>query len=652
MKFQKNSDIKRRDRMKIEKCVVIGLDAPIVKSIKKYVEKGVMPNIKRLIEEGVWGENCLVPHPTITPPNWTTIVTGSWIGTHQIVCFNLLEEGQLEKTYAAFYKDDCKAEYIWEAVEKIGKKTILLNYPSTWPNAVKNGIQIGGAGLSINEYRLKGIKEWGIRCDLSADICFTTEELPEAYQIKLKKAEGWKNLPEGKEFKEAEIKIEFRWSDYISREKPWYILLINSGNGFEKVGIYRKRDWENQVTILEKGKWSEKIYTELETDRGKKKVVFRIKLIDLSPDGKNIKIYFTPLCSLSGFAFPESIEKEIENLDGLPIPNSFYTSFHFNWIDIQTLSELIDFQNIYLGECANYLLKNKEWDLFFMHAHCPDHFYHIFINKIEEDKEIENAERKFYQSLDKMIGRILESIDEEKTFIIITSDHGAVPTSANFRETGFDVNKILEEKGLLFTEIDETTGEKKIIWEKTKAVAKLSCYVYINLKSKYPHGIVEDNEYEKIQDEVIKALYDYTDSKTGKKPIAFAFKKQDARIIGLYGEKIGDIVYGVYPEVSGEHGRQITTGEYGMGSMKGLFIAKGPGIKKGKIIERTIWLVDIVPTICFAMDLPVPKNCEGAIIYQIFEDPDFKRKEFEKIKENYERLKKAIETERHLTHNY
>jgi predicted AlkP superfamily phosphohydrolase/phosphomutase len=652
MKFQKNSDIKRRDRMKIEKCVVIGLDAPIVKSIKKYVEEGVMPNIKRLIEEGVWGENCLVPHPTITPPNWTTIVTGSWIGTHQIVCFNLLEEGQLEKTYAAFYKDDCKAEYIWVAVEKIGKKTILLNYPSTWPNAVKNGIQIGGAGLSINEYRLKGIKEWGIRCDLSADICFTTEELPEAYQIKLKKAEGWKNLPEGKEFKEAEIKIEFRWSDYISREKPWYILLINSGNGFEKVGIYRKRDWENQVTILEKGKWSEKIYTELETDRAKKKVVFRIKLIDLSPDGKNIKIYFTPLCSLSGFAFPESIEKEIENLDGLPIPNSFYTSFHFNWIDIQTLSELIDFQNIYLGECANYLLKNKEWDLFFMHAHCPDHFYHIFINKIEEDKEIENAERKFYQSLDKMIGRILESIDEEKTFIIITSDHGAVPTSANFRETGFDVNKILEEKGLLFTEIDETTGEKKIIWEKTKAVAKLSCYVYINLKSKYPHGIVEDNEYEKIQDEVIKALYDYTDSKTGKKPIAFAFKKQDARIIGLYGEKIGDIVYGVYPEVSGEHGRQITTGEYGMGSMKGLFIAKGPGIKKGKIIERTIWLVDIVPTICFAMDLPVPKNCEGAIIYQIFEDPDFKRKEFEKIKENYERLKKAIETERHLTHNY
>ncbi|MCM8830516.1 MAG: alkaline phosphatase family protein [Candidatus Omnitrophica bacterium] len=90
-----------------------------------------MPNTKRMIEEGGWGEDCLVPHPTITPPNWTTIVTGIWIGTHQIVCFNLLEEGELEKIYPAFHKDDFKAEYIWDAAEKIGKKTILLNYPST-----------------------------------------------------------------------------------------------------------------------------------------------------------------------------------------------------------------------------------------------------------------------------------------------------------------------------------------------------------------------------------------------------------------------------------------------------------------------------------------------------------------------------------------
>jgi len=650
----KSECLKKGEKM-AEKCVVIGWDAPSVKSIKKYVKEGIMPNVKRLIEEGVWGENCLVPHPTITPPNWTTIVTGAWPGTHGIICFNLLEEGQLEKAHAAFLKKDCKAEYIWESAEKVGKKTILLNYPSTWPQAVKNGIQIGGAGLGINEYRTaQNIPLWMFKCDVTGDLLFTTEEIPQATLVEIEKADGWVNLPEGKEFKEAELKIEFRMTDEISEESPWYLLLINSGNGFDKVGIYREKDGNKPVAIVEKGKWSEKIYTEIKTKNGTKRIVFMIKLIDISPDGESVRIYFTPLCALEGFGFPEGIEKELENSDGLPIPNAFHTSFNLGWFDTKTFSELIDIQNKWFGDTANYLLKNKEWDLFFMHAHCPDHFYHSLINKIEKDKEAEEGERSFYKSLDKMVGKILEPVNEDKTMIIITSDHGATPTenidNPDFKH--FDVNDILEKEGLLVREIDEVTGEKKIIWEKTKAVAVLSVYVFINLKSKYSHGIVSDDEYEELQNKIIKALYDYTDPLTGKKPIAFALKKRDARILGLYGDKIGDVVYGVQPEVSGEHGRQISTGEYRIGSMKGLFIAKGPEIKKGEVVERTIWLVDIVPTICFSMDLPVPKDCEGAIIYQIFKDPDFKRKEKEKIKDNYQKIKKAIEAEKFLTHNY
>lgn len=644
-----------------EKAVVIGWDAPIVKSVKKYVKEGKMPNTKRLIETGVWGENCLVPHPTITPPNWTTIVTGARIGTHGIICFNLLEPKSLEKSYQAFFKDDCLAEYIWEPAGKIGKKTILFNYPSTWPEAVKNGIQIGGAGLGINEYRTEsrfGRQPYSI----SGDLLFTTEELPQATAVKIVQAKSWKNLPEGKAFKESEIAITFRLSSEICKEKPWHLLLINSGKKFDKVGIYRKKDGKEPLVIVEKGKWSENIYEEIATEKGKKKVVFKVKLIDISSDGNFIKLYFSPLCNLEGWAFPKSIEKELGKIDGLPTPNSFYASRSLGWIDFETLSDLIDFQNIWYGEAVNYLLKNKEWSLFFMHAHCPDHFYHSFMNALEPGvnkdetlrKAAEKAESNFYASLDRMIGKILEAVDEEKTMVIITSDHGATPTE-NLDKTGykpFNVNDIFKEKGFFVTVKDHTTGREKIDWKKTKAVAALSCYIYINLKGKYPHGTVEKKDYEKLQEEIIKVLYDYTDPISGKKPIAFAFKKEDARIIGLYGDRIGDIVYGIFPEVSGEHGRQITTGEYGVGSMKGLFIAKGPGVKKGKVLERTIWLTDITPTICYALDLPVPEDCEGAVVYQLFEDPDFKRKEIEKLKKHYEGMKKALEGEKFLTHTY
>lgn len=639
--------------MSMEKCVVIGWDAPTVKSIKKYVAAGVMPNTRRLMREGVWAENCLVPHPTITPPNWTTIVTGSWPGTHQIICFNLLKKNTLKEAYQAFYKADCQAEYVWDAAGRAGKKTILLNYPSTWPRAVKDGIQIGGAGLAINEYRLRRTEEWAGKF-VSADLCFTTKELPEASTIKIEEAKGWKNLAAGRKFKESEIRISFRLSAEVSGEPPWYILLTDSGKKFDKAGVYKEKDGRKPVAVLKQGEWSDKICTEIKMRKGKRKVAFKIKLLELSPDGENLRIYFTPLCPLEGFGFPEGIEKELENLPGLPLPNSFYSAYHFGWIGIDTLSEMIDFQNVYLGACAHYLLKNKEWTLFFMHAHCPDHFYHSLMNDIELDKKVAGAEKKFYESLDRMVGRILEAIDEEKTMVILTSDHGAVPTE-NIKDPdfkGFNVNDILEKKGLLVRETDEKTGGKKIVWEKTKAVAELSVYVYINLKSKYPHGIVRHSEYEKIQNEIINALYDHTDPKTGKKPIVFALKKQDARIIGLYGEKIGDVVYGVNPEIIGEHGRQITTGEYRIGSMKGLFLVKGPGIRKGEVMERTVWLTDIVPTICYALDLPVPRDCEGAVIYQIFQDPDFKIKEMEKLRKNCRGLKKAIEAEKFLTHSY
>lgn len=646
--------------MNSEKCIVIGWDAPIVERIQKYLDEGNMPNTKRLIEKGVWAENCLVPHPTITPPNWTTIATGAWPGTHQIICFNMLEQGRLDRWYQAFFHEDCKAEYIWNAAARIGKKSIVINYPSTWPQAVKNGIQLGGAGLAINDYRTFKGKKWSYRCDAGADFCYTTEDLPGVFPLEFESPSGWENLPECKSIKQAKIKMILRYAigedfDIVELDEPsLYMLVFGDENEFNTAGIYLSRNANEPLCILKENQWSEKIYMKIKTKQGEKRVVFKIKLLRLSPDGKDVKIYFTPLCSLSGWGFPSGIEKELENLEGLPVPNSFYYASLAGWIDMETLSEMIDMQNTWLGEAAAYLVKNKEWSIFYMHAHCPDHFYHGYINRVESDVSVENAERRFYNSLDNMLGKILSSVDENKTLVIITSDHGATPTE-NIHHPDykvFDVNEILAKKGLCTITQDPVTGVKDIDWTKTKAVSLLSCYIFINLKSRYPHGIVEDNEYEDLRNEIIKALYDYTDPLTGKKPVAFAFKKEDARIIGLYGEKIGDIVYGLYPETSGEHGRQITTGRYGIGSLKGLFIAKGSGIKKGLKLERTVWLTDIVPTICYALNLPVPAQCEGGILYQIFEDPDFRLKEFLKTKENYERLKKVFDSERHLTHNY
>jgi hypothetical protein len=41
-------------------------------------------------------------------------------------------------------------------------------------------------------------------------------------------------------------------------------------------------------------------------------------------------------------------------------------------------------------------------------------------------------------------------------------------------------------------------------------------------------------------------------------------------------------------------------------------------------LERNVWCLDLVPTLFYLTGWPVPKNAEGAVIYQAPEDPDMK----------------------------
>ncbi|NOZ64434.1 MAG: hypothetical protein GXO71_05835 [Caldiserica bacterium] len=647
---------------KVKKAVVIGLDAPIIKSILRCVKEGKMPRMKKLIEEGVWGENCLVPHPTITPPNWTTIATGAWPGTHGIICFHNPEDGKdplFENAHQAFTSKEVKAEYLWESAAKEGYRSIVLNYPTSWPPRTDKIIQIGGAGLHIIDWRVnkegKPINLWHYFNHLSDHQLFTTEELPLAELVEFHRAEGWQESLAGKEDLEAKISFGGKNSLFAVKPNQYFLLLKKGKRGFETVSLFKDKKSPPLFTLRE-GEWSEKVWDKFHTEKGMREGVFMAKMIKLSPDGEEFSLYFTGIAQFKEGFYPEEIGEELKNLPGLPV-RVMEDTCALGWGNEDLYLEKVNLENTWLGESAHYLLKNKEWDIFFMHAHAPDHSYHYIFRHLDTENEesinrAQKIEDGFYSSLDKMIGRILEAVNENETLVIITSDHGAVPTERRLKEDFkyFDVGEILEKEGLLVFKEEE--GEKKIDLTRSKAIPFLSVYVYINLKGKYPSGIVEESEYEEVREKVINALYDYTDPVTRKKPIVFALKKEDARILGLYGDLIGDVIYGIRAEFSGEHGRQLTTGEYSIGSMKGIFIASGPNIKKGYKLQRTVWLTDIVPTICYLLDLPVPEQCEGAVVYQIFENTNFKRKEIETLRKNYERVKNALETQKSLTHSY
>ena len=177
---------------------------------------------------------------------------------------------------------------------------------------------------------------------------------------------------------------------------------------------------------------------------------------------------------------------------------------------------------------------------------------------------------------------------------------------------------------------------------RSKAFPQRTVYIYINLKGRDPGGIVEQADYEKVQQQIIDALYAYVDPVTGKRPVALALSKKDARILGLHGEAVGDVVYAIYPEFGGQHGPQLQTAEWGIGKLRALLAFSGPGIKKGYNLDRTSGLTDVVPTICHMMSWPVPEQTEGNILFQVFENPNLASDRLKNLRESLIRMEEAL----------
>ncbi len=600
---------------KVRKVVVIGLDAPVATRVYKWAREGELPTFKSLMERGVYAENCLVPYPTITPPNWTTIATGANPGTHGITDFDVyFPSDPLDFTYQAFDTSYCEAEYIWDALEREGKKSILINWPSSWPPTHKEGIQIGGGGVAINEWRIKGPHKFmhvNVQITLADEQLFSTKDYPEVTLISLKK--------EGNNSLWAELPLRFRRAKFSMKPKSWWLKVESSkGKGYDRIKVFSSPDTKTLLTQISSGEWSPVIREGFQTTQGVKEAAFRMKLVELSPDAKEVTLYVTDLCATEEWGYPPQICREINSEEGIPMAQGGFMSFiPWEWFDKDTFIEVQDIRHVWKKDAAIYLLQNKEWDLFMMHIHTPDFMYHRFFNRLdprfsspEEIKYFTEAELGIYKSIDRRIGEVLSILDEE-TLVIIISDHGFGPAG----DKEVPVEEILQEAGLLVKD-----KEGRVDWRKTKAYPQRYCHIYVNLKGRNPGGIVEPSDYEKVREEILKALTSFVDPRTGKKAVALALRREDARIIGLYGEKVGDVVYalreGEYVE---GHGPVLPTVQDKIGGQRGLLIMCGPGVKKGVSLKRNVHLADIVPTLCFLADFPLPRQAEGGIIYQALE---------------------------------
>jgi len=127
--------------MSIGKLFVIGLDGATFDLMDPLISAGDLPNIARLMDTGCHGrlQSC---NPDLSPPAWTSFMTGKHPGKHGILDFFCQKKGTYELEFLnASYR---KGKTIWALLNDNDKKVCVINVPFTYPPEKVNGIMISG----------------------------------------------------------------------------------------------------------------------------------------------------------------------------------------------------------------------------------------------------------------------------------------------------------------------------------------------------------------------------------------------------------------------------------------------------------------------------------------------------------------------------
>lgn len=331
----------------------------------------------------------------------------------------------------------------------------------------------------------------------------------------------------------------------------------------------------------------------------------------------------------TAFTYPAIFKQEI--LKAVP-------DFSFDVKDFRTddkadlLQRLLDFTDAQY-RLAEHAITHKPWD-FFMHVNLGvDRMHHGFWRYHDPSHRLytpgnpfESAIHDYYVMVDERIGRLL-ALAGDDTVVLVVSDHGV-----KRMDGGICLNEWLWREGWLHFKTPPQDGaitkfdESNVDWSKTRAWGGGGYYgrVSLNVAGREPEGIVPQNAFEAVLDELAAAI------KTIPGPDGAAL----TAAINTQVYKPGEIyqqVNGVPPDLlvyfGDLHWRSV--GSLGHGAFytldndtgpddanhdtDGMYILYDPRAS-GRGESARHQLMDIAPTILSIMGVTIPPEMQGQSI--------------------------------------
>jgi len=623
--------------------------------------------------------------PTITPPMWTTLATGAYPSTHGVTCYWNPHPTDIGRFQYAFGSEQCLAEQIWNCVVDAGKKALVWTWPgASWPPThpsenlhVVSGVAPMGpnmtgcdldkemltcASVKNTEIEKRGIREMhgGAGCVMkgeenkeAAGGWTATFDDPEnhawplldhkegeesgefadivtTFDVPLKEPKNW-----GHEVPGDALEFSVIISD--GKKQLPSLLLKNDAGLYDKVEIYMsKKDAEPWASITNEDFYIPVQVIELTDENGQKvKGTRAVSMMTLDQEGPSVSIYLGQCLDITNerkemLWHPKSLYQQTVDIAGYcPVANNLGGSYP-EMLTRRSLPSW-DYMHKWQANVILGLIEQNEYDAVFTHIHSCDHIGHSCWRWAKSRECYGNNDEKVWQAIleeiylqcDMYVGMYMPLMEQGWT-LIVTSDHGLLCSEEDelpYLGEGFVMNVgVMADLGYTVLKTDENGNRlHEIDWSKTTAVAPRGNHIYINLKGRNPNGIVDPADKYELERKIIDDLYSYR--MHGKRIVNIAMRNKDAILLGMSGDRCGDIIYFLEEGFNRLHGDSISTTEGYFGtSVSPIFIAAGKGVKSGYKLERMIREVDIAPTVAGIMGIRVPANADGAVVHQILAD--------------------------------
>jgi len=326
------------------------------------------------------------------------------------------------------------------------------------------------------------------------------------------------------------------------------------------------------------------------------------------------------------------------------------------------------------AEYALYLLKKEPYTFFMYVFGIVDILQHQFWDHLQADpstlNETDRAIREkviaIFHQVDDGVGALAQNADAETTLFLM-SDHGFGPMK------GFmHVNNFLLEQGYLVLKSGGMSAIKRALfragvtpqnvhltlkalkldlrrkvnrgraygmlrrfflsfddvdWTKTRAFALGHIgQIYINLKGRQPSGVVAPGqEYEALRDQIRADLLKLKHPATGEQLIARVLNREEIYHGALLDNTPdllllpADFKYVAFGESEFASNKLVgpTLGHTGHHRLEGIGAVIGPHVQIGAQIQNAS-LVDLAPTILYALGLPIPPDMDGRVLTEAF----------------------------------